>query len=61
MFLNIVALSLGQVSVVAPLYGTAPLFVLLMTFIFLRGLETLTWRIVVGSVLIVFGVYLLTV
>ena len=60
-FLNIVALSLGQVSVVTPLYGTAPLFVLLMTFIFLRGLETLTWRIVVGSLLIVFGVYLLTV
>ncbi len=54
--LLIVALSLGQVSLVVPLSGTAPLFVLPMTWLFLRHLEQLTWRVVLGSILIVTGV-----
>jgi uncharacterized membrane protein len=58
--LMMVALSLGQVSVVAPLAGTAPLFVLPMAYVFLRGVESLTWRIVGGAVLIVCGGVLLT-
>jgi transporter family protein len=58
--LTLVALGLGTVSVVAPLSGAAPLFVLPMTFMFLKGVERLTWRIVVGVILIVCGVYLLT-
>jgi uncharacterized membrane protein len=58
--LLMVALSLGQVSVVTPLAGTAPLFVLPMTYLFLRGIESLTWRIVAGAVLIVCGSVLLT-
>lgn len=58
--LLIVALSLGQVSLVVPLAGTAPLFVLPMTWLFLRHVEKLTWRIVVGSILIVAGVGVLT-
>jgi len=58
--LVLVALGLGQVSVVTPLNGTAPLFVLVFTFMFLKGLERLTGRIVVGTMLIVFGVFLLT-
>ena len=57
--LMIVALSLGQVSLVVPLAGTAPLFVLPMTWLFLRHVEKLTWRIIVGSILIVAGVGLL--
>jgi drug/metabolite transporter (DMT)-like permease len=40
------------------LAGTAPLFVLLMTFLW-RGRETPSWRVIVGAVLIVFGVFLL--
>jgi DME family drug/metabolite transporter len=60
-FLILVALSLGEVSVVTPLAGTAPLFVLPFTSLFLRGVERLTWRIVVGAILIVLGVVLLTV
>jgi uncharacterized membrane protein len=60
-FLVLVALSLGEVSVVTPLAGTAPLFVLPFTSLFLKGVETLTWRIVVGVILIVLGVFLLTV
>ena len=59
-FLVLMAMSLGEVSVVAPLAGTAPLFVLPFTAIFLKGVETLTRRIVIGAMLIVLGVALLT-
>jgi uncharacterized membrane protein len=58
-FLVLVALGFGDVSVVTPLSGTAPLFVLLLTVLFLGG-EQLSGRIVVGAVLIVLGVFLLT-
>jgi drug/metabolite transporter, DME family len=59
-FLGVVALKLGTVSVVAPLSGVSPIFVLLLSFLFLRGIERLTARVVVGTVLIVLGVYLIT-
>jgi len=59
-FLVLVSLGLGEVSVVTPLAGTTPLFVLLLTFLFPRGLEKLSWRIIVGVVLIVLGVVALT-
>ena len=58
-FLVIVALNLGEVSVVVPLAGTAPLFVLLLAYFFPSGVEKLGWRLVVGAVLIVLGVFLL--
>ena len=50
----------GSVSVVAPLAGTTPLFVLALSRIFLRDLEPLSVRLVVGTLLIVLGVYLIT-
>ncbi len=56
----LIALSLGQVSVVTPLNGTAPLFVLVLAFVFLKGVEQLTGRVVLGTVCIVLGVFLLT-
>ena len=59
-FLNVVALGLGTVSVVAPLYGSAPIFVLLLSYFFLKGVEFLSGRIVGGTALIVLGVYLIT-
>lgn len=59
-FLTVVALSLGTVSVVTPLTGSAPIFVLLMSVLFLRGVERLTASVVAGTVLIVLGVYLIT-
>jgi uncharacterized membrane protein len=59
-FLNIVALGMGTVSVVTPLYGTSPIFTLLLSFFFLRGIERLSHRVVIGTVLIVAGIYLLT-
>lgn len=58
--LVIVALSAGSVSVVAPLSSVSPIFVLILSFFFLRGIELLNARIVAGTVLIVAGVYLLT-
>ena len=59
-FLTIVALTYGAVSVVTPLTAASPLFVLLFTPFFLRGVEVLTVRVAVGTVLIVLGVYLIT-
>lgn len=59
-FLLIVALGFGDVSVVTPLIGTAPLFVLALTFFFPSGRRPLGWRVVVGAVLVVVGVFLLT-
>jgi drug/metabolite transporter, DME family len=59
-FLNIAALRMGTVSVVTPLYGSSPIFVLLLSFFFLRGVEVLTARVVTGTLLIVLGIYLIT-
>ena len=59
-FLTVVALGLGTVSVVTPLTSTAPIFVLLLSPLLLRGMERVTVRIVLGTVLIVLGVYLIT-
>jgi uncharacterized membrane protein len=59
-FLNVVALGMGTVSVVTPLYGSSPIFVLLLSPFFLRGVERPTARVAAGTVLIVLGIYLLT-
>jgi uncharacterized membrane protein len=59
-FLLIVALGFGEVSVVTPLIGTAPLFVLLLAVFFPSGRRAPGWRVVVGAVLVVLGVFLLT-
>ena len=60
-FLNVVALGLGTVSVVSPLVGSSPIFVLLLSFLYLRGAEVLTARIIVGTLLTVVGVVLITI
>jgi drug/metabolite transporter, DME family len=59
-FLTVVALGLGTVSVVTPLTATMPIFVLFLTLAFLRDVERLSARIVLGTILIVLGVYLIT-
>ena len=58
--LGIFALRVGSVSVVAPLTGTMPLFVLALSSLFLRDIERITARLVAGTLLIVLGVYLIT-
>lgn len=55
MLATIAALQSGNVSKVSPLVATQPIFVILLTAIFLRKLETLTLSIVSGGVLIVSG------
>jgi uncharacterized membrane protein len=59
-FLVVLALSFGTVSVVAPLTNVTPLFVILFSLLFLRGIEALNARIVGGSALIVVGAILIT-
>jgi len=59
-FFTILALTSGAVSVVMPLTATTPIFVLLLSLVFLRGVEVLTARVVAGTVLIVVGVGLIT-
>ena len=58
--LLIVALGFGDVSVVTPLIGTAPLFVLLIAFLIPGARRPLGWRVVTATILIVLGVFLLT-
>jgi len=53
--LVIVALSAGQVVVVSPIVATSPLWILLGTWLFLRGIEALTLRTVLGAVCVVSG------
>ena len=59
-FLVVLALSFGTVSVVAPLTNVTPLFVILFSLLFLRGIEALNARVIGGSALIVVGACLIT-
>lgn len=49
------ALRIGDVSVVAPLMATPPLFNLVLSYFFLRSLEPFTGRVVGGTLLTVLG------
>lgn len=55
------ALDLGKVVVVIPISSTGPLFSLTLTALFLKGVERVTLKIVLGAALIISGVVLLTV
>jgi len=50
------ALQLGEVSIVSPLHNSRTIFVIVLTAIFLRDLERVTWRIALASALVVAGV-----
>ncbi|ELZ80988.1 hypothetical protein C453_18665 [Haloferax elongans ATCC BAA-1513] len=54
------ALSLGKVTVVTPIFNASPLFVLLLTGLFVRDGELFSKRVLVGTVTIVAGVAVLT-
>jgi uncharacterized membrane protein len=53
------ALQSGLVSVVVPLYNMSPLFVLILSWLFLKGIEKITGRIVAGTLAIVSGIILI--
>jgi uncharacterized membrane protein len=55
-----VALNSGQISVIAPLINTTPLFVIGLTALFLRGEEKINRFVVVGVVLLVAGIAVIT-
>jgi DME family drug/metabolite transporter len=57
---NFIALSRADVSVIIPLLNTTPLFTVLFSSIFLRGMETITPRILLGAALMVAGVVVIT-
>ena len=54
------ALERAQVVIVAPIANTNPLFTLVLAAIFLRGVESITPRVVAGALLVVSGVIVLT-
>jgi len=55
-----IALNGGQISVVAPLTNTTPLFVIAFTALFLRGEEKINRFVVIGVVLLVAGIAVIT-
>lgn len=55
------ALDLGKVTVVIPISSTGPFFSLIFSAIFLRDVERVTLKIVLGACLIIAGVLLITV
>jgi drug/metabolite transporter, DME family len=55
-----IALSRGEVSVVIPLVNTNPLFIVILSALFLKDLEKVNALVGMGSVLIVVGIALIT-
>jgi drug/metabolite transporter, DME family len=53
--LVIAALSVGAVVIVSPIVATSPLWILLGTWLFLRGIERLTLRTIIGALSVVAG------
>lgn len=58
--LTFTALSAGEVSVVVTLISTTPLFIVLLTALFLRELERINWKVVAGVVMLVAGIVMIT-
>jgi drug/metabolite transporter (DMT)-like permease len=54
------ALSLEGVSIVSPLVNCSSLFVLPLSALFLKGVETLTGRIIGATLLVILGVFLIS-
>ena len=54
------ALRFGKVTVVTPLAGTTPVFVLFMTYLFLKETERINLLVLVGVISIVAGVLILS-
>ena len=54
------ALNTGSVVIVSPLSAISPLFIIVIAGIFLRKVERVTWKIVLGAVLIIGGTFILS-
>ena len=55
------ALSRAPVVVVSPIFAVNPLIAILLAQIFIRRLERLTWRTVIGAMLVVTGVAIIAI
>ena len=53
--LSLIAVSLGRVVVVSPIVASSPLWTLILTVIFLRGLERINTRTVTGTLAVMTG------
>jgi DME family drug/metabolite transporter len=58
--MNFIALGRGQLSVIIPLLNTTPLFTIFFSALFLRNVETVTPRLLLGAALMVAGVVMIT-
>lgn len=58
--LSFFALSMAPVVIVSPIQNTYPLFALLFAWLFLRRLERVSFRLVLGALFVVAGVILIT-
>src|SRR5262245_33527931 len=56
---NFIAIERGELSSIIPLLNTTPLFAVLLSGLFLRAVETLNARLVLGAMLMVAGVVLI--
>jgi len=54
------AFEYGDVTMVTPLLQVQPLFILLLSYFYLRKIETLSKKLVLGTILIVLGIVLAT-
>lgn len=54
---NFTALGIGSVIFVAPISGSAPLFTVFFSFIFIQKLEKVNLRIILGALCVVLGTY----
>ncbi|KXB07545.1 hypothetical protein AKJ54_00140 [candidate division MSBL1 archaeon SCGC-AAA382K21] len=61
MGLQFLALEISRVVVVTPLKSFAPIFVLLLSYFFLRRLERITKLLILGSIFVVCGAFLIGV
>ncbi len=59
--LSFYALSLENASLITPLLSIEPLFVVLLAYVYLRGLETVSFKLGAGIILTCIGVFLVTI
>jgi uncharacterized membrane protein len=53
-----IALGYGPVIFVSPISGTVPMFAVIMSFLFIQKLERVNLKVVIGTLFVVMGTYL---
>jgi drug/metabolite transporter (DMT)-like permease len=55
-----VALSMERVTIIAPLINSYAVFVLILTPLIARRIESVTWRKVAGAAMVVAGIFMVS-